>query len=156
PWRTERIYRVLESGKKFSAADMLSLQTDVYSAFDRFCAERFVYALDQKKNLSKRAQQARDLMRDWDGRLTTDSAAATIENRAQTELSRLILEPKLGPAAKEAPAKSGDTTAMQDSAALSWKDYHWFMSSVWLENILTRQPKRWLPDNYSDYDALLA
>jgi len=156
PWRTERIYRVLESGKKFSAADMLSLQTDVYSAFDRFCAERFVYALDQKKNLSKRAQQARDLMRDWDGRLTTDSAAATIENRAQTELRRLILEPKLGPAAKEAPAKSGDTTAMQDSAALSWKDYHWFMSSVWLENILTRQPKRWLPDNYSDYDALLA
>jgi penicillin amidase len=30
------------------------------------------------------------------------------------------------------------------------------MSSVWLENILTRQPKRWLPENYSDYDALLA
>ena len=31
PWRTARIYRVLESGKKFSAADMLSLQTDIYS-----------------------------------------------------------------------------------------------------------------------------
>ena len=36
PWRTARIYRVLESGKKFSAADMLALQTDIYSEFDRF------------------------------------------------------------------------------------------------------------------------
>ena len=31
PWRTDRIYRVLRSGKKFSAADMLSLETDIYS-----------------------------------------------------------------------------------------------------------------------------
>jgi len=74
PWRTERIYRVLESGRKFSVADMLSLQTDVYSAFDRFCAERLVYALDHCKNPSRRAQQARELMRDWDGRQTIDSA----------------------------------------------------------------------------------
>ena len=72
---------MLESGKKFSAADMLSLQTDVYSAFDRFCAERFVYALDHVKNPSKRAQQSRELMRDWDGRQTIESSAATIENR---------------------------------------------------------------------------
>src|SRR5581483_8517080 len=46
PWRTARIYRVLGSGKKFSAADMLSLQNDTYSDFDRFVAERLVYAVD--------------------------------------------------------------------------------------------------------------
>jgi len=155
-WRTERIYRVLESGKRFSAADMLSLQTDVYSALDRFCSERFVYALDHTKNLSKRAQQARDLMRDWDGRLTIDSAAATIENRAQSELRRLLLEAKLGPAPKETAVKPDDSTITEKSAALSWKNYHWFMSSVWLENVLTRQPKRWLPENYPDYDGLLS
>lgn len=155
PWRTERIYRVLESGKKFSAADMLSLQTDVYAAFDRFCAERFVYALDQTKNLSKRAQQARDLMRDWDGRLTIDSAAATIENRAQAELRRLLLEPKLGSGPQESSARPNDATLTEHSVGLSWKDYHWFMSSIWLENILTKQPKRWLPPQYADYDALL-
>lgn len=156
PWRTERIYRVLESGKKFSAADMLSLQTDVYSAFDRFCAERFVYALDQTKGLSKRAQRARDLMRDWDGRLTIDSAAATIENRAQSELRRLLLEPKLGSAPQESSGRPSDATLTEHSLGLSWKDYHWFMSSVWLENVLTKQPKRWLPAPYPDYDALLA
>src|SRR5271166_6543482 len=39
PWRTTRIYRVLESGKKFSSADMLALQTDIYSEFDRYLAD---------------------------------------------------------------------------------------------------------------------
>ena len=152
PWRTDRIYQVLESGRKFSAADMLSLQTDVYSAFDRFCAERFVYALDQVKNLSPRAQQARDLMRDWDGRLTIDSAAATIENRAQSQLRRLLLEPKLGPA----PAGAASQEAHSESAVFSWKSYRWFSSSIWLETVLEKQPKRWLPEKYDSYESLLA
>jgi penicillin amidase len=151
PWRTDRIYQVLESGRKFSAADMLSLQTDVYSAFDRFCAERFVYALDHVKNLSPRAQQARDLMRDWDGRLSIDSAAATIENRSQYELRRLLLEPKLGPAPKQA---SESTRA--PSAIFSWKSYRWFSSSIWLENVLAKQPPRWLPTGFPNYEAVLA
>jgi penicillin amidase len=29
------------------------------------------------------------------------------------------------------------------------------MSSVWLENVLTKQPARWLPAGYSDYGTLL-
>jgi penicillin G amidase len=152
PWRTDRIYQVLESGRKFSAADMLSLQTDVYSAFDRFCAERFVYALDHVKNLSPRAQQARDLMRDWDGRLSVDSAAATIENRAQYELRRLLLEPKLGPAPKQA----ADKPTHSDEGIFSWKSYRWFSSSIWLENVLSKQPPRWLPNGYPNYESLLA
>ena len=152
PWRTERIYRVLESGRKFSVADMLSLQTDVYSAFDRFCAERLVYALDHCKNPSRRAQQARELMRDWDGRQTIDSAPATIENRALYELRRLLLEPKLGPA----PTAASVTEAHPKSGPLSWKDYHWFMSPIWMENVLAKQPKRWLPQEYESYEALLA
>ncbi len=152
PWRTDRIYQVLESGRKFSTADMLSLQTDVYSAFDRFCAERFVYALDHAKNLSSRAQQARDLMRDWDGRLTIDSAAATIENRSQSQLRRLLLEPKLGPA----PASPSSKETRSESAVFSWKSYRWFSSSIWLENVLEKQPKRWLPEKYDSYESLLA
>ena len=149
PWRTERIYRTLTSGKKFAAADMLALQTDVYSAFDRFCAERFVYALDHASNLSSRARQARELMRDWDGRLTVESAAATVESQSRRELVRLLLEPKLG----------SDSRHSQDGGseehATSWNDYRWFMTSVWLENVLLKQPQRWLPNNYENYDALL-
>jgi penicillin amidase len=152
PWRTARIYRVLESGKKFSAADMLALQTDIYSDVDRFFAERFVYAVDHAKNPSNRTKQGTELMRGWDGRMTADSAAPTVEYRARTELARLLLEPKLGPA----PPDSTRKDAEQAEATLSWKTYGWGMQSVWLENVLQHQPKRWLPEAYPSYDDLLA
>ena len=83
PWRTARIYRVLESGKKFSAADMLALQSDIYSEGERFFAERFVYGVDHAKTPSPRAKQAAELMRGWDGRMTADSAAPTIAYRSR-------------------------------------------------------------------------
>ena len=98
PWRAERIYHVLESGRKFSVADMLALQNDVHSENDLFAAERFVYAVDHASKPSARAKQAADLMRNWDGRMLASSTAATIAVRSGEELTRLLLEPRLGPA----------------------------------------------------------
>ncbi len=144
PWRTDRIYRVLESGKKFAPADMLALQMDVSSTYDRFCADKFVYAIDHAAKVSDRSKRAADILRDWDGRMSADSAAPMIETRARQELVRMLLEPKLG------PAPFGP-----DRGGLSWKSYHWAMSSVWLENVLTKQPARWLPAGYYDYGSLL-
>jgi penicillin G amidase len=147
PWRSERIYRVLESGKKFSAPDMLMLETDIYSDLDRFFGERFVYAVDHAKNPSARAKAAAEILRQWDGRMIESSAAPTIAVRARQELTRLLLEPKLGPAPKD---------PLQMESTLSWKSYRWMMSTVWLENVVEHQPKRWLPDTYANYDELLA
>ena len=146
PWRTARIYHVLESGRQFSSADMLALQTDIHSDADLFAAERFVYAVDHASKASPRVKQAADLMRSWDGRMQAASAAPTIAETSIRELRRLLLEPKLG----SAPADSSI-----DDEALSWKTYSWEMRSVWLENILLHRPKRWLPEKYSSYDDLL-
>jgi penicillin amidase len=146
PWRSARIYRVLESGKKFSSADMLALQTDIFSEADRYFAEHFVYAVDHAKNASPRAKQAAEIMRGWDGRMTADSSAPTIAYRARVELTRLLLEPKLGTAPRD---------PKQAEATLSWKTYTWGMQSVWLENVVHHQPQRWLPPAYSGYDELL-
>jgi penicillin amidase len=143
PWRTDRIYRVLESGKRFAPSDMLALQTDVSSTYDRFCADKFVYAVDHAAKASDRARRAAEILRDWDGRMSAESPAPTIETRARQQLGRLLLEPKLG----TAPAAG--------QGQLSWKSYRWAMSSVWLEGVLTRQPARWLPPGYSDYESLL-
>ena len=145
PWRTDRIYRVLESGKKFAPADMLALEMDVSSTYDRFCADKFVYAIDHAAGVSERAKKAADILRDWDGRMSADAAAPTIETKARQELVRMLLEPKLG-------AASGGPI---DDGQLSWKTYRWAMSSVWLENVLTKQPARWLPPGYLDYGSLL-
>ncbi len=146
PWRSARIYRVLESGKKFSAADMLTLETDVYSELDRFFAERFVYAVDHAKNPTVRSKAAAEILRQWDGRMIEDSAAPTIAVRARQELARLLLEPKLGSSPKD---------PQQIEAALNWKSYTWMMSTVWLENVVEHQPKRWLPEAYASFDELL-
>ncbi|MFZ0481604.1 MAG: penicillin acylase family protein [Terriglobales bacterium] len=159
PWRTDRIYRVLESGKKFAVADMLALQMDVSSTFDHFCADRLVYALDHAPKISVQAKRAADILRDWDGRMSTVSAAPTIETKARRELVRLLLEPKLGAADEGAPARGAAPAKLPstpDSGELNWKSYQWGMSTVWLENVLSKQPARWLPPGYADYGAVLA
>jgi len=147
PWRTERIYHVLESGRKFSATDMLALENDVHSENDLFAAERFVYAVDHASKPSARARQAADLMRNWDGRMLSSSTAATIAVRSARELTRLLLEQRLGPA-------SGGGN--QQEGTLNWKTYSWEMRTVWLQNVILHQPRRWLPEKYPNYDELLA
>ena len=134
PYRTQRIYKLLNAPKKFTPADLLAIQSDVVSAFDQFCAERFVYAIDHTPHASQRAQTAADLMRNWDGAMETDSAAATITVFSRDKLKELLLRPRLGE---------------------EWKQYRWFMEPVWLENVLAHQPTRWLPQGYSGYDELL-
>ena len=146
PWRTARIYRVLESGKKFEPSDMLALQNDIVSEFDRFAAERFVYAIDHAKSVSARSKAAADILRSWDGRMSADSSAPTIVVLAERELTRLLLEPKLGAAIADE----------KTTGTLSWKSYRWLQDSVWMENILQHQPQRWLPTGYANYDELLS
>jgi penicillin amidase len=134
PYRVERIYQVLESGKKLSAADMLTLQTDITSDYDRFFAERFVAAIDHSPKASDRAHQAAEIMRNFDGRMLADSVAPTIEANARKELWALLLESKLG---------------------ADWEHYEWSEAAVALENIVRKQPKRWLPQGMASFDDLL-
>ena len=134
PWRTDRIYRVLQSGKKFSASDMLALQMDVYSELDRFVADKLVYAVDHASNASPQARQAVDILRQWNGQMDANSAAPTIATRARRGLRRMLLQSKLG---AEGPA------------------YHWMMDTIWLENVLDHQPARWLPPEFPNYDNFL-
>jgi penicillin amidase len=134
---------VLESGKKFSAPDMLALQTDIYSDFDHFVSDKLVYAVDHTKDASARTKSAADILRQWDGRMTADSAAPTLAVRAREELVRLLLEPKLGPASR-------------DKGTLSWTSYSWMMETIWLDNVLQRHPAAWLPSKYPSYDEVLA
>jgi penicillin amidase len=134
PLRVERIYRTLRQPKRFTKADMLALQTDVYSRLDQFIGERLVYAVDHSAKANARAKAAVDLLRKWDGRMEKDSAAAAIERTTRIALRRTLLKSKLGD---------------------DWKLYSWFMDPVWLENVLMFQPQRWLPNGYSNWNDAL-
>src|SRR5216684_2964704 len=134
PYRTERIYKVLKTDKKFSPADMLALQTDITSEYDRFFADKFVYAITHSSKASPRAMQAAKIMDLWDGRMLADAVAPTIEVRTRRYLWEMLLDPKLGNDAD---------------------NYEWSEAAVALENIVANQPARWLPPGYDNFNDLL-
>ena len=134
PYRVERIYHVLESDKKFAPGDMLALQTDVTSEYDRFFANHFVYAIDHSSKATDRTRKAADVMRGFDGRMVADSAAPTITVKSRLALWKLLLEPKLGE---------------------NWEDYVWSEQAVAIETIVQTQPVRWLPPGCANFDDLL-
>jgi penicillin amidase len=134
PYRTERIYKMLQGRDHLRPEDMLPVQTDVYSEVDQEMAHRFAYAIDHATSKDERLRKAADLMRSWDGRLTADSAAASLVTQTRHAIRQLILEPKLG--------KDAD-------------DYTWAESDFAEEEIVMHGNPDWLPSGYQDWDALL-
>jgi penicillin amidase len=134
PYRTERIYQVLQSGKKFSPADMLQLQTDVMSNYDRLFAQEFAAGIELSGKAGERAKQAASILKQWDGRIEKEAVAPTIVAGARRALWELILRAKLGD---------------------HWKQYEWSEQSVALENIITNKPARWLPPEFTNFNDLL-
>src|SRR5208337_1838617 len=134
PYRVERIYKTLEGRDRLTPKDLLALQTDIYSEVDQELGHRFAYAIDHTAGADDRLKKAADLMRSWDGRLTTDSAAASIVTQTRQALWPLILKPKLGKVAEE---------------------YQWAESNFAEEEIIMHASPGWLPPGYKNWDALL-
>jgi penicillin G amidase len=134
PYRVERIYKVLQGRDNLTPRDMLALQTDVYSGVDQELAHRFAYAIDHTPGVDDKLKRAADLMRSWDGRLSTDSVAASVFAWAKHSLWPLVFMPKLGKAAEA---------------------YEWSESDFAEEEIVMHGSGDWLPAGYKNWDALL-
>ena len=134
PYRAERIYKLLQGRDGLTPSDMLAAQTDIYSEVDQELGHRFAYAIDHAAQTDDRLRQAADLMRSWDGRLSTDSAAASLVTSTRAALWPLILEPKLG---KEADS------------------YAWGEKNFAEEEIVMHANPDWLPSSYKNWDELL-
>jgi penicillin amidase len=134
PYRIERVYKSLQGRDELAPKDMLAVQTDIYSEVDQELGHRFAYAIDHTPGADARLRQAADLMRSWDGRLTTDSAAASLVTTTRKALWPLILKPKLG--------KDAD-------------DYSWAEEDFAEEEIVMHGSPDWLPEGYKNWDALL-
>ena len=134
PYRIERIYKLLQGRDHLMPKDMLAVQTDIYSEVDQELAHRFAYAIDHAGNVEDRLRKAADLMRSWDGRLTTDSVAASVVDQARYALWPLILEPKLGKI---------------------FEDYRWAEKDFAEEEIVMHGDTDWLPPGYKNWDAVL-
>jgi penicillin amidase len=127
PYRTERIYKVLEAsplrasdGHEPGAAptpeasaggtlapihaltpdDMLALQNDVFSQLDQVMAQRLAYAIDHATGPLKNdatLHQAADILRQWNGDVDTNAAAPAIVNATRSVFWPMLLIPKLAP-----------------------------------------------------------
>jgi len=135
PYRVQRIYKALDGRDGLTPKDMLAVQTDIYSEVDQEMGHRFAYAIDRSNSTDAQLRKAADLMRSWDGRLTTDSAAASLVTQTRAVLWPVILEPRLGKLAE---------------------DYHWDESQFAEEEIVMHAKPEWLPKNYKNWDELLA
>ena len=135
PYRNERIWKWLGARNHLTPADMLTLQTDVYSEVDQELAQRLAYAIDHAKNPDHRLREAADIMRTWNGNVGINSAAAAIVAAAKTAFWPMLLKPKLGD---------------------DWRLYRWSEREFALEQIVSNKPAGWLPSGYASWDDFLA
>ncbi|MGI8772421.1 MAG: penicillin acylase family protein [Acidobacteriaceae bacterium] len=135
PYRNERIWKWLAGKDGLRPADMLTLQTDIYSELDHELAQRFAYAIDHAQKRGDRLRRAADLLRTWDGVLGINSPAAAVLTAAKGALWPLVLGPKLGD---------------------DWKLYEWPASAFAEEQLITNASPQWLPSGYPSWNDLLA
>lgn len=134
PFRTERIYDLLRAGRGFRAEDFLTMQADVATVPHRWLASELIRAAAATPAADARLRTVIARLRDWDGMARADGFETTVTEYTRRELTRMILEPKLG--------KEFGSTG-------------WPRVMVFLENVLRDRPRHWLPAGYADYDALL-
>ncbi len=134
PYRNERIWKWLAGKDKLTPADMLTLQTDVYSEVDQELAQRFAYAIDHAAKTDGRLREAADLMRSWDGVVGVDSSAAAIVAAAKSAFWPMLLRPRLGD---------------------EWRLYQWSSSGFAREELIMHAPAQWLPSGYANWDDFL-
>ena len=159
PYRNERIGklladRALATHDRLTSADMLAIQTDVYSDVDHVIAQRLAYAIDHATNPDlihdKRLRRAADILRDWNGNLDADASAPAIVDATRTALWSLLIDSQAEAYAESrSPGKA--VTPRLDLATL----YTWGNKSYAEEWLIMHTPARWLPSKFSNWDDLL-
>jgi penicillin amidase len=134
PYRTARIYQLLNVGNHFTVADMLKIQMDIHPLDDEWLRQRLVTASKEYPPETPDARFAIDKLRQWDGEARADSAATLICEATKRALLHRILEPKLG--------KDLD-------------GYYSPMSTVFLQNVIDSHLVRWLPAGDRDLNQTL-
>jgi penicillin amidase len=141
PYRTERIYKVLEASAgqsveasteklpeagtggtlapihKLTPADMLALQNDVFSELDQVIAQRLAYSIDHASGPlkdDKQLRQAADLLRKWNGNVDATAAAPAIVNVERNAFWAMLLIPKLAPQFAPLIVQGADLSKMKN------------------------------------------
>ncbi len=137
PYRAERIYSLLTGRSKWKAAEMLGVQTDVYSSLAHFVARRVVEAYGRRPAPGGDSAAAVALLRSWDGRMTK-GPAPLIAVLTYDHLRQAMAE-------RASPANALIYGGHEARGAA------YMAAPQVVEDLLRNQPSDWFPD----YDRLL-
>ena len=134
PYRTARIFDLLQGRHDLRPEDMLKVQNDTYSYPHMFLAEQLSAAAKSAPPKDARAQHLIRELKDWNGIASADSVDVSFLQALRRSLLEMILEPYLG----------------NNTDLYEWR------SMAFLQRVLTDRPAKWLPPSYKNYDELLS
>ncbi len=130
PYRARQIRDLLTARQGWRAADMIAVQKDVYSGFERFLAGQIVAAYEKRQAHEPDMEDAIALLRKWDGQMDKDAAAPLITDLLFHYVRIAIAE----------RASPGNGAA-----------YDIGISSAVVETLLRQRPQGW----FRDFDETL-
>lgn len=90
-YRIEQIRALLSKKPKLTVDDMLSVQKDVYSAFDFFLARQLIAAAAKRGDLNEEARVAVNVLHRWNGQMDKGEAAPMITELLHDELAKSLV-----------------------------------------------------------------
>jgi penicillin G amidase len=145
PYRTERIYELLQGRSGLRPEDCNSIQNDIVSLPNQFLATQLVAAEQAHQPKDLRAQDLIGRLRDWNARATADSVETAFVEYTRHALFHHLLAPALG----------DRVTNYELWEPESVYEEVWWRGKGFLENVLRKRPAEWLPNGFASYDDLL-
>jgi penicillin amidase len=130
PYRARQIRDLLTARQGWHAADMITVQKDVYSAFEKFMARQIVAAYEKRQAHEPAMDDAIGLLRKWNGQMDKDAAAPLVAD--------LLFHYVRTAVAERAAPGNGAAYDIQISSAV-------------VETLLRERPAGW----FRDYDETL-
>jgi penicillin amidase len=125
PGRARQIRDLLSARGKWRAEDLLAVQKDVYSAFNKFLAGQIVAAYESRKAPNPAMDSAVSLLRQWNGQMEKDQAAPFLIGLAYRYIR---------------------SAAAESAAPASGPQYELAMAPLAVERLLRERPAGWFPD----------
>jgi len=131
-FRIEQIHALLSAKPKLSVDDMLAIQKDVYSAYDKFLADQVVAAVGRRGASDPLIQQAIPILKNWNGQMDKAESAPLITELLSSHLARALVYSLLASAKHETVDLMPRPDVIQD--------------------VLRSRPKGWVPqDNWDGF-----
>ena len=145
PYRTERMYELLQGRAGLRPEDCNSIQNDIVSLPNQFLASQLVAAEQAHPPKDLRARDLIRRLRGWDARAAGDSVETAFVEYTRHALFHHLLAPMLG----------DRVTNYELWEPESVYEEVWWRGKGFLENILRKRPAEWLPSDSASYDDLL-